>query len=556
MNFKIRSAAISLLGLSIAVVLLLAYPEVNRSRAKARAVVPAAESRIATPAAEEGSATLSPANMHTWPHFYFFSEAALYCGRSDYSPGVPEDIPGTVVAGFKHRFDGGAKFLGCPWGAYAVYRGTVWFDLSEIISKAPPLHVSVDRATLHFKVLSGGCPADVLIATIDWSKGYNAKPLLPGDPLVNKSGLASPFGMFSSCTGGCNIDVTVPVSNWLKGLKHGGYANYGFVFKGMKESDIKYEDNEICLSRYGDISLTVNYKYDAETVKSVPGSYPLVCRGTDALKIMDFDGPVPFRWVGFNFIPGTGPAKDGLRPGQCSWVDRAMRPGETARLAQPIEKTLVWNKELNSSDSYWTFYVYNAGDQLQATGAERSKRPDIDVAKPGAPFPLGDTTAFARTNVALASNLAKASATSVVPGYAASGAIDGDEKGLNPGKDGYWNSAKGGLPATLEVVFDGTKTITEIDLFTIQDNYASPADPRSGALEFKLYGLTDFNVEYWNESTSSWMRIPFGLVRDNKLVWNHFDFSKSPITTSKIRVVCFAAPDSTGRIAELEAWGK
>ena len=88
------------------------------------------------------------------------------------------------------------------------------------------------------------------------------------------------------------------------------------------------------------------------------------------------------------------------------------RPGEPARLAQPIENTQVWNKELDSSNSYWTFNVYNAGDQFQATGAERSKNPGIDIAKPGGSMPGGDVFAVAKTNFALASNGGVASASS------------------------------------------------------------------------------------------------------------------------------------------------
>ena len=180
------------------------------------------------------------------------------------------------------------------------------------------------------------------------------------------------------------------------------------------------------------------------------------------------------------------------------------------------------------------------------------QKPDIPVARPDLASHLGDRTALARTNFALASNGAVASASSSYPGSAPSGAIDGDRKGLNPGKDGYWTSKDGTSPQWLEVDFSGYKTITEIDLFTIQDDYTSPAEPNP-AMEFTKYGLTDFDVYGWIES--GWAPLPWSR-RGNKLVWSQLELSTSPITVSKIRVKCVGSPDSYSRIAELEAWGK
>jgi hypothetical protein len=180
------------------------------------------------------------------------------------------------------------------------------------------------------------------------------------------------------------------------------------------------------------------------------------------------------------------------------------------------------------------------------------------------PSPTPDII-LARVNYALASLKAKASASSATSGYDPKGAIDGDRKGLNFGKDGYWNSKDVTFPQWLEVDFNGRRMITEIYVFTIQDNYASPVEPDQ-TMEFKLYGLTDFDVEYWSEWTGVplpggtsggfWIPIPGGSRRENKLVWNLIDFSKSPITTSKIRVKCLGSRDNFSRIAELEAWSK
>ncbi|MCM3873838.1 MAG: hypothetical protein ND895_24380, partial [Pyrinomonadaceae bacterium] len=80
-------------------------------------------------------------------------------------------------------------------------------------------------------------------------------------------------------------------------------------------------------------------------------------------------------------------------------------------------------------------------------------------------------------NVALAANGATATASSSYSGYAASGAINGDRKGGGGGQNGYWNSAAAGFPSWLEVNFNGSKSISEIDVFTVQDNYSNPSEP-------------------------------------------------------------------------------
>ena len=535
MQSRIRYAAYSLVGISIMLTLLLAYPDVDGSRAKARAVVPPADLRAGTTAVEEGNATLSPAILKTWTHIDLWHSDSSWCSGDFVVGFVPEEVAGSIVAGYRHTYDKGKPVLGCPSGNNSVHRGSVWFDLREIASKAAPLHVSVQSATLHFKSLSGACPGDVLVGTADWVSGYSGD-LVPGDPLINRTGIGEGLSTLGPCgTGGCNVDVKTVVNNWVRGEEHGGYPNYGFVIKGSKEADLHWEDNDSCLARYGDFSLTVKYTYDKEPAAKVPDTYPLVCRGTEALKVSDVDGPVGFRWVGFTFIPGTKPANDGLLPGQCSWQDRGMRAGEPGRLAQPIEDAVAWMKDLNSPDSYWTFSVYNAGGQLQATRAERNKRILVPLL---------------RTNFALAANGGVATASSVypAPSVAASNANDGDRKGLS-----NWGSATPTFPQWLQIDFAGGKSIAEIDVFNTQDNYLSPAEPTE-TMTFSKYGLTRFDVQYWNGKFGTWATIPGGSVSGNNLVWRHFKFDA--ITTSKIRILCLGSPDSYSRIAEVEAWGK
>jgi hypothetical protein len=165
---------------------------------------------------------------------------------------------------------------------------------------------------------------------------------------------------------------------------------------------------------------------------------------------------------------------------------------------------------------------------------------------------LGSVTASTcaeGTNVALAANGATATASSTYSGFAASGVINGDRKGLFVWQNGFWSTASAGFPAWLEVQFNGNKTITEIDIFTLQDNYNAPVEPTE-AMTFSAYGLTGYEVQYWTGST--WATISGGAVSGNNKVWRKFTFPA--LTTTKIRVLASAAPDSFSRLAEVEAW--
>jgi hypothetical protein len=169
---------------------------------------------------------------------------------------------------------------------------------------------------------------------------------------------------------------------------------------------------------------------------------------------------------------------------------------------------------------------------------------------------MDDTNPNPLVNVALASRGAFASASSQWD--AARGALatnNGDRKGIHwasdPATGSGWLDATGNsYPDSLQIDFNGTKTISEIDLFCVQDNYANPIDP-TDALTFSLYGITNFDVQYWNGS--GWVTVPGGSVSGNNLVKRKFTFS--PISTSKIRVSVNSSPDGYSRLTELEAWG-
>lgn len=154
-------------------------------------------------------------------------------------------------------------------------------------------------------------------------------------------------------------------------------------------------------------------------------------------------------------------------------------------------------------------------------------------------------------NVAQAANGAVATASSIFSlSTQPSSVINGDHRGLNWGSNGGWADASpGSFPDWIQIDFDGSKTINEIDVFTLQDNPASPVEP-SETMTFSLYGLTGYEVQYWNGTT--WQNVPGGSVTGNNLVWRKFTFM--PLTTSRIRVLTNAAVDGYSRIVEVEAY--
>ena len=151
------------------------------------------------------------------------------------------------------------------------------------------------------------------------------------------------------------------------------------------------------------------------------------------------------------------------------------------------------------------------------------------------------------TNVALPANGGVAVASSSYSSaFAASNAIDRDRKGV-----AYWNdNTMNSFPDWLEVDFNGTKAISEVDVFSVQDNVQSPINP-TPAMTFSSYGLRNFEVQYW--TGSAWAPIPGGTVTNNNLVWRQFMFA--PLASSKIRVFVTATADGAwSRIAEVEAY--
>jgi len=168
------------------------------------------------------------------------------------------------------------------------------------------------------------------------------------------------------------------------------------------------------------------------------------------------------------------------------------------------------------------------------------------------PTPLITPTPFVtptptsgRTNVALAVNGGVASASSQLS--SASAAIDGIR---NWATSGSWkDTTQFSYPDWLQVDFSSSKTINEIDVYAVRDDYTNTADPTENTTT-SIYGITNFDVQYW--TGSNWVTVPNGSISGNNKALVRITFTS--ITTSRIRVVVNSGQDGFSRVVELEAW--
>ena len=175
---------------------------------------------------------------------------------------------------------------------------------------------------------------------------------------------------------------------------------------------------------------------------------------------------------------------------------------------------------------------------------------EMDLAQAALLDAPGATSGSGLTNVALASNGAAASASSYYSsGYAPSGVIDGQRSGANWGSGGGWNSSTyGSFPEWLQVNFSGSKSVTQVSVYSVQDAYSAPIEP-TDTMTFNNYGLVNFSVQGWDGS--GW--ITLATVSGNNLVKRTLNFSA--FTTDRIRITITAAADGYARATEVEAWG-
>ena len=128
---------------------------------------------------------------------------------------------------------------------------------------------------------------------------------------------------------------------------------------------------------------------------------------------------------------------------------------------------------------------------------------------------------------------------------------NGDRNGLiwNAGYVWY-DGTTGVFPDWVQVTFNGQKSISEIDVFFMQDAYTAPVVPTT-SMTFTKYGMKDFDVQYWNGT--AWVTVTGGSIIGNNLIWRTITFPA--VTTDRIRVVANKGVDGYTRVVEIEAYG-
>jgi len=176
---------------------------------------------------------------------------------------------------------------------------------------------------------------------------------------------------------------------------------------------------------------------------------------------------------------------------------------------------------------------------------------EMDLAQAALLNAPGATSGSGLVNVALASNGAAASASSYYnSSYGPASVINGDRSGANWGSGGGWNDAApaNSYPDWLQVNFSGTKSVTQVIVYSVQDNYTSPVEP-TDTMTFSSYGLTNFSVQGWDGS--AWQTL--ATVSGNNLVKRTVNFSA--FTTDQIRIYITGAVDGYSRATEVEVFG-
>jgi hypothetical protein len=164
------------------------------------------------------------------------------------------------------------------------------------------------------------------------------------------------------------------------------------------------------------------------------------------------------------------------------------------------------------------------------------------------------TPTLCTTNVAASSYGATAAASSTVsPNYPASGAIDGNHTGAGWGTGVGWNDATAGVyPDNLTVNLNATQSVSEVDVYSLQDNYGSPIEP-TNTTAFAYYGLTSFEVQI-PDGVGGWTTVPGGTITGNNLVKRRVVFA-APVMTNQIRILVNNTADAVySRIVEVEAF--
>ena len=103
------------------------------------------------------------------------------------------------------------------------------------------------------------------------------------------------------------------------------------------------------------------------SLAQTPSDFPMWCRGTAGMASSSGKNLI------IDFTPAPKRAPDGLEPGQCSWLDRTLRPNEPTRIVSEqfsVSTAQQVAGEINGGAD-WTFWVFNVGRFFKGTTSSR-----------------------------------------------------------------------------------------------------------------------------------------------------------------------------------------
>jgi hypothetical protein len=202
------------------------------------------------------------------------------------------------------------------------------------------------------------------------------------------------------------------------------------------------------------------------------------------------------------------------------------------------------------------------GDTAQTANFERSTalidhtfvKAQRDNGEPAATYTVAGNVSGTLTNFASSTlgSIATASTSHSSGLYPAAATINGDRTGNSWGTvNGGWNDGtRGAWPDMLDVNFNATRSISEIRVYTLQNNWQTAGEPTL-TTSCSGEGILDFEVQYWNGT--DWVTVPGGTVTGNDKAMRVFTFPT--IATSQVRVKVNNARNNWSRIVEVEAFG-
>ncbi len=342
----------------------------------------------------------------------------------------------------------------------------------------------------------------------------------------NGSAIASTYSWWNSSNQLLDSDVIV----WDGGFTfYTGTSGCGGISNSAYLEDIATHELGHALglnhSNHGDATMYPSYSYCSQDMRTLasddvnglkalypggsPNTAPTVSISSPA------NGATFQAGTSVSLVASAFDAQDGTMTSQITWTDNGTAIGSGGLVSSVLNLAGVHVLMARVTDS---------------GGLQGSSQVSITItavaAAPAPPAPSG-------VNVAAASQGATITASSsYASGYGPSALINGDRRGLGYGAGGVWQDATGSAyPDWVQIAFAGTRTIDQVNVFTVQDAWSAPSEPTPG-MTWSQWGVNKFTVFYYNGST--WLAVPNGVVYGNSLVWKSITFP--PVTTSHIIV--------------------